>query len=126
MSCRACLDGSAEDAWERLREWKVVASLVEESHFIVSWLACAGCGQQLLKVFCERIDWQGGEDPQAWVVIPISPEEGEQLRALDEAGLERAAVSFSSGRRCLSVYHPSDGPRQIRWTTGPVLLMRHD
>ena len=38
-------------------------------------LQCRRCDQRFLSVFTETIDWQDGEDPQQWAVLPITNEE---------------------------------------------------
>ena len=123
MTC--CFDGSAEEAWARRAKWSVTDVLIEESHFGVTLLRCDGCGRRLAKVFCERIDWQGGNDPQAWKILPVSEGEADELRRLGE-GAHEGALGRLSPRRCLEAYFPSDGAMQIDWVEGPGVFMPHD
>jgi hypothetical protein len=122
MGC-GCFGGTAEEAWRNVPEMKLVERLADESHFGVSIVGCS-CGTRYLKVFCERIDWKDGNDPQQVVVTAISAEEELALQGLDEVALE-SAISRLSPRRCLEAHYPSDGPQSIGWT-GAISLMRHD
>lgn len=99
-----------------------VASLVEESHFGLSLHACRSCGQRFVHLFAERIDWQGGEDPQDWLLIPISAAEADAVRVAGES-----AVRALPARRFLLRDWPSgsDGP-EVGWRDGPVLVPPHD
>jgi hypothetical protein len=56
-------------AKEAIRKAQHIAGLVDESHFIVSIRRCVRCGQHFLIMFCERIDWADGDDPQTRVEI---------------------------------------------------------
>jgi hypothetical protein len=126
LGCTACFRGEPEDAWAKQRRLRVRRVLVDETHFGVSLSSCPDCGQELAHVFSERIDWAGGNDPQAWKVIPISPEEAARLATLDADAVEGALRTLAPPRRCLDVYHPSDGEKIFRWLEGPGIFMRHD
>jgi hypothetical protein len=125
MACDACWPEDAEEAWARVRGHRREARLMDEPHFSVVVFACAACGQRFVDVFCERIDWQGGQDPQAWLIVPVSEEEARTLEGLADAALERAIVAIAPKRRCLAVDH-GGGPRLTRFVVGPHLLAPHD
>jgi hypothetical protein len=126
--CEACFDGAPAEVWARLGTLEEEARLVGESHFSVTLLRCGKCRQAYLKTFCERIDWQGGNDPQSWVVAPLDEAEVELLRAAsgDEAAAERAILALPARLHCLDVYFPSDKPEEMIWRRGPGPLMPHD
>jgi hypothetical protein len=125
MDACAGFAGTPEAAWDAHRGLEHARSFVEESHFGVSIRACRDCGQRYLHVFSERIDFAGGNDPQAWKVMAVAPDEEAALAALDPDSVEGAVLRLSP-RRCLDVYHPSDGEKILRWTEGPGWIMPHD
>ena len=67
-----CLGDDSAAALEAIRKTKHIAMPVDESHFIVSIRCCVTCGQHFLSLFCERVDWADGDDPQTRVAIPVS------------------------------------------------------
>ena len=126
IGCAACFGGSANDARAARDRLECRDRLVDESHFGVSIRACRACGQRFVHVFSEAIDWTGGNDPQSWLLIPVSAEEVDGLRDLDEVAIERAIVALSPKRRCLDEYWPPHGDSSVRWCAGPCLIMPHD
>jgi len=125
MACDACWPEDAEAVWAGVGGHRRGARLVEEPHFSVVVYACAACGQRFVDVFCERIDWRDGQDPQSWLIVPVSEEEARALDGLSDAALERAIVAIAPKRRCLAVDH-FGGPHRPRWIVGPHLLAPHD
>jgi hypothetical protein len=103
----------------------LVSRLVDESHYIVSVRVCPSCGQEFLRVFTERIDWEGGEDPQRITVLPITHDEALALIAQGEHVNEAQLSQMGRDRRFLEFDWPSREPMRIRYTTGP-LVARHD
>ena len=102
------------------------ASLVDEVHFLVSLGRCAACGQRFVSVFCERIDWVGGEDPQTRSVLPITGEEADRLLA-DGAALDRGYLeALGRDRDYLLSWWPSDGARDVRVHRGGPVIVPHD
>ncbi len=92
--------------------------LVDEPHHSVTVLACPRCGQRFVKVFTETIDWQDGEDPQHWELMPISEGEARLLMiVVDLKTLPR--------RRSLVVDHPKGEELTLRWAAG-VEVREHD
>jgi len=49
----------------------VVKTYLDESHAIRRLLQCRHCGQLYFYEFTEEIDWEGGNDPQHRVWIPV-------------------------------------------------------
>ena len=118
MSCKFCFEGTPEEVWAHRGEWASLDTLVDESHYGVSLSQCQ-CGQRFAEVFCEAIDWVGGNDPQAWVIAPISAEEMARLK-IDPN------VAALSPRKWLDRYFPSDGELDVAFHDGPIILMPHD
>ena len=125
IGCEACFGGTAKQAWQARRGFTRTAALIDEVHFIVSLLACPRCGQAFLSIFAERIDWRGGEDPQEWVISPLTPAEAAGLAArTDVTESDLAALGLT--RRHLRVWHASDQPLQLAWSLGWPGLPPHD
>lgn len=121
FGCEDCGSDDAERAWLATRA-RALAVLEQQSHFSVRLVACT-CGQAFAQVFTERVDWQGGEDPQDWVLVPLEDGEPASLAL----GASTAAIeALSRGRRCLWRSFPSDGPLRAVWQDGPVTIGPHD
>lgn len=105
---------------------KTTDSLIDESHFIVSLLQCASCGQRFLDVFTEKIDWIDGDDSQAWMYVPISAQEAALLRSAGAKMNETFLLETKLHRRFLSVVYPSGGEKRTVWGTGPLVILPHD
>jgi len=78
-----------------------------------------------VSVFTETIDWQDGDDPQYWTLLPITEDEAanlnEQQITLDETSLN----SLGPDRRSLHREHPKTGPLRVFWGTG-IFVGPHD
>ena len=66
-------------------------------------LECRECGQLYFFEFYERIDWEGGDDPQYTTFVPVDgQEEIERLKACSPFELLQfspAAEGFPKGRQ---------------------------
>ena len=102
-----------------------VRPLVQESHYGVQITACT-CGQRFVMVFTERIDWQGGEDPQDWLVMPIDEAEAARLSACAEAELPRVLAELGRARRFLVRTFPTHGAIRAWWREGGFAIGPHD
>lgn len=102
-----------------------VRSLAAESHYGVQITACT-CGQHFVMVFTERIDWQGGEDPQDWLVMPIDEAETSRLSACEEAELPGVVAELGGARRFLVRSFPSHGSLRAWWREGGFAIGPHD
>jgi len=122
-----CTGENAEAARRAIRTGERASTLVDESHFMVSVRRCRACGQTFLQAFCERVDWADGDDPQAWVYIPIDDDEREALRKFDarvsEDELRRVV---SRPRRFLHEDSPKGAPRTLAWVAGIPAFPAHD
>jgi len=125
FGCGRCWPADASAAWVARAELSRVRVLIDESHFIVAILACPVCAQRYLSVFTEMIDWEGGEDPQDWTLLPITGGEAEGLireaASLDEMSLN----ALGRERRSLRRDHPRDEPPRVFWGSG-ILIGPHD
>jgi hypothetical protein len=114
--CNLCWPDHAEDAWESQTRVRG-KSLIDESHFHVTILACSACRQQFVSVFTETIDWADGEDPQYWSLMPITPTEAVILTrdTPDETALQK----LGSDRRALERVFDKDDPQpRVFWGRG--------
>jgi hypothetical protein len=81
-------------------------------------LGCAQCGQSFVSVFTESIDWEGGDDPQYWTLLPVTPEEASDLCRQGDAVSEAALSALGPGRRSLHYDNPKGGAQRIFWGAG--------
>ncbi|HWB87283.1 MAG TPA: hypothetical protein VG675_24285 [Bryobacteraceae bacterium] len=125
FGCERCWPQAAHAAWEARRALSIADQLIEESHFHVMTLACPHCSQRFLSVFTETIDWDDGDDPQYWTLLPLTETEAadllEQRDSLTEAKLE----SLGHGRRCLKLSHPKGAKPVASWGKG-IFVGMHD
>ena len=121
--CAKCWPESADSAWEACLRLNRQRELVDESHFHVMVLGCPECEQAFLWVFMESIDWDDGDDPQFWSVVPIDGEEREALYHATTS--ERDLQGIARGRRSLFRAAPKGAPQSNRWATG-IVLVPHD
>ncbi len=99
--------------------------LIDESHLIVSIQQCSACGQVFLSIFTEQIDWQGGDDSQARVLVPISADEEKVLADMPEV-TERTLMSLELKRPMLWCVHPTGQDARVMWKDGPLIILPHD
>jgi len=127
IGCATCFGDDASEAVTHLRSLVHDVSIVDESHFMVRIIACGLCKQQFASVFCERIDWTGGNDPTETLYIPVSKVEADGLVAAGEAGAEPALHVLSGPRRYLVRFWPSAvAEAAVTFTTALVHVPRHD
>ena len=123
----ACLGDDCLAAREAIRKAARIAELADESHFGASISRCAGCGQHFLTMFCERIDWADGDDPQTWVAVPVSGDEAQRLQSANVAADESAILGIIAGeRRFLFHDTPKGGAGTLAWMTRPLFIPAHD
>lgn len=103
---------------------KTVAALIDEPHFIVSIRRCTQCQQHFVSVFCERIDWAEGKDPQVSTLMPLTPEEAQTAMKAGETVDLRALEQLAYARRFLRDAWLGDG-RSTEYLCG-MLIGPHD
>jgi hypothetical protein len=119
FGCERCWPPVADAAWEARSASACVEELIDESHFHVMILACAGCNQRFVSVFAETVDWADSEDPQYWTLLPVTEAEALDLVEQGDSLTETKLRSVGSGRRCLRRDFPkgAEAPRSY-WLTG--------
>lgn len=125
FGCERCWPADADAAWEARRQLTRVVTLVDTSHFSVRIAACAGCGQQFLSVFTEQIDWEDGEDPQSFTLLPLRDDEAAALVAEGENVSDTRLEQLAPGRRSLRQDWPKGGSEVTFWASG-VVVGPHD
>lgn len=63
------LEGAMKDRFE------LIDTFVKESHWWRYLLKCRECGQSYFFEFYEKVDWEGGNDPQYSTYIPVDTDE---------------------------------------------------
>lgn len=125
FGCEKCFKADAQAMALAKTKFKFIARLADESHFMVSILACPACGQRCLSIFTEMIDWTGGDDSQYVSVLPIMLEESQALEASSE-NLEDRIEALGRDRAHLRDDHPTGGLRQVFWATKGLRIGPHD
>ncbi len=91
--------------------------MVDEPHRIASVLHCRVCEQLFVSVFSETVDWEEGQDPQQWTLMPISADEARHLVGRGSELTDRDLIGLEP-RRSLVVEHPKDATIRMRWGLG--------
>ena len=123
----ACLGEDGLAARNAIRKARPIVELVDESHFMVSIRQCVLCRQHFLTMFCERIDWADGDDPQSWLAVPVSEHEMRRLQAADIAADENAILTVIANERRF-LYHdmPKGAVDSLMWKVRPLFIPGHD
>ena len=125
FGCDLCWPTDAHAAWEARDGLTRLEELIDESHFIVTILACPRCCQRYVSVFTEMIDWKDGEDPQYWTLLPITEAEAESLIQQGTSLSEMSLNALGRERRSLRRDHPKAGPPRVFWGSG-IFVGLHD
>lgn len=125
FGCQLCWPPAAKAAWEARDGLTRLKELIDESHFILAILVCPRCDQRYVSIFTEMIDWEGGEDPQYWTLMPITNPEADDLIQQETSLNEESLNALGPGRRCLRRGHPKAGQPHVFWGRG-VLVGPHD
>jgi uncharacterized protein YbaR (Trm112 family) len=126
VGCNTCFGSDASVVWENRRRFEFIERLVDESHYVVSIIACPDCAQRFLSVFTEKVDWVNGEDPTENSIFPLSRDEAASVVAKGDA-LNLEGLDFlGESRRHLRSSWPSSGPRQLWWATGRLQIGSYD
>ena len=122
FGCPVCRPETAEAAWEATRKLEPRHKLVDESHYTLRVRGCPACGQPFLSVFTELVDWEGGDDSQGWVVIPITPEEEADLLAGKYFQKDHLIYEIGEDRPSVWRICPRGAECYIRWGAGIPFL----
>ena len=123
--CEACWPADAEAAWEARQGHEYEHDIVDDSHFIVRTMACKACGQRVLSVMTETIDWDDGDDPQHWILVPVTEAEAAAAIAGGERGIAASVAAIDQQRRSLVRSAPKGAPKTLRWSSG-IWISPHD
>jgi hypothetical protein len=125
VGCSRCWPTSAKAAWEARAGLRRLEELIDESHFHVMILACGDCEQRYVSIFTETIDWEDGEDPQYWSLLPITAGEADSLIQQRDSLSEMILNALGPGRQCLRRDHPKETGPRVFWGKG-VFVGPHD
>lgn len=125
FGCEVCWPSSADLAYEALGKLSISASLIDESHYIISLRQCPECSQSFVSVFTETIDWVDGEDPQYRTVMPLLPQEAADLAVAAEGEMERWLSLLAPQRRTLKMDFPKGKDMTLYWSHG-ISIGAHD
>lgn len=123
FGCARCWPDEAKEAWAAVDSLEVQAVLEAESHFDVSIRSCSTCGQRFVLVFLEAIDWEDGDDPQYWTLMPVTAAEMRTLTREADRDLIAALNRLGPGRRCLHRDWPKGKPIQVAWARGMFVMV---
>ncbi|MCU0493546.1 MAG: SRPBCC family protein [Chloroflexaceae bacterium] len=125
FGCERCWPPDADAAWAARKGLAHEAELIDSSHFHVTIVACPNCRQRFVSVFTETIDWEGGEDPQYWQILPITEAEAATLVQHGAALTETDLDALGPGRRCLKRDYPRAAAPRVFWGNG-IHIGPHD
>ena len=125
FGCEKCWPAQADAAWEASRTLSPTVELIDESHFHATLRSCRACSQRFVSVFTETIDWADGEDPQHWILLPLTAAEAWRLSGLGDAITEQHLNSLPANRRSLHRDFPKGGSPQNSWGHG-ITIYPHD
>jgi hypothetical protein len=119
FGCAECYGEDAKAALEfTYKHLPITHRLIGDSHYGVSVRVCDSCGQQFVAIFTEFVDWTGGDDAQYFEVVPVTPEEADEVIAAGENVTTRRLGELGEGRKHLSDHWPTGGPQEIFWRSG--------
>ncbi len=122
FGCKICDSKSAEDAWKAFVDSKVLESIIDEPHFSIRFRVCRHCEQRYLSVFTETIDWNDGQDPQLWSIIPVDTVEFLKLRNFkNENLLIESLKDFAPERKSLCFDWPKGSEPKKYWSRGVTI-----
>ena len=113
--CERCWPTDADAAWAARGALVHSEGLIDESHFRVVILACTACHQRFVSIFTETVDWADSEDPQHWVLLPVTAPEADDLIGQRPCVSEAQLNALGRGRRCLRRDYPKGEPPRVFW-----------
>lgn len=102
------------------------ATLVDESHLIISVRSCRNCQRRYLVAFYELIDWAGGDDSQARVFLPLTEEKEAQIVGLGSPLHESALIGLELSGDQLIWSWPRGQEPYANWFSGRLVRFPHD
>jgi hypothetical protein len=125
FGCEWCWPPSADAAWEARSALVRTGELIDESHFHVMILDCRRCSQRFLSVFTEAIDWEAGDDPQYWTLLPLTKADASDVLNQPQPLTEPKLEALGPQRRCLRRAHPKGANPTTSWGSG-IIVGPHD
>lgn len=125
FGCEHCCPCDTNTAWEASGTLTREVNLIDKSHFRVMILKCPACNQSFIFVFTETIDWEDGEDPQYWTILPLTQKETADVVHQGSSLTEAKLNSLGPHRQSLRRDHPKAEPPHIYWATG-ILVRPYD
>jgi hypothetical protein len=126
FGCERCWPSSVEAAVVAKGELVIEERLIDESHFDAAIRACSHCGQRFVSIFTETIDWEKGEDPQYWILMPLTADEARALVENQDALSEATLNALPSTRRSLQSDYPKGAARSHQFWGRGVWVGPHD
>lgn len=123
FGCAQCFGADTASAWKSART-RHLQSLIDDVHYGIDVTACP-CGQRFAVVFTERIDWVRGEDPQDWLLVPITENEQAKLVGSD-LEIAGALTACAANRRFLVRTFPADAALSMWWRDSGFSIGPHD
>lgn len=124
--CPTCRSGDPE---KDAAAWTRESCRIDDSHFWVYVMRCPACGSRALFLFCELIDWNDGDDSQAWLIVPLPPAEEAAALALgdDESQVEALLARLPAGDYLARICPRgmTDKPAWV-WKRGSAIILPHD
>jgi hypothetical protein len=120
-----CFPDDLALAREHLRHMTHEATWLADSHRGVRLQRC-GCGQLYLYAFYELVDWAEGDDSQATVAYPLTPDEA--ARFSPERPPSDADLLALPPRRQLIWSRPRGDttPGLVQWVDRAIVVFPHD
>jgi len=123
--CPECWPADAHSAWAATCRLPFEAEVVDAAHFHLRIHVCRVCSQKFLKSFYEEIDWEDGDDPQFFAVVPITPAEEDVIFARGDG--DGDFLSVGKDRHVVRKDCPKGDPDGvIRWSFGFRLRPEHE
>lgn len=126
FGCDRCWPTDAESAWSARSKLAWDTVLIDESHFRIRILSCDQCAQRFISVFTEMIDWKNGNDPQYWILLPITDSEATDLIRKRDSISEDEINTLGKGRRSLRRDFPRDAISPYTFWSSGVFVGPHD
>lgn len=126
LGCSQCWRQEAVACWQRHESWHKIGRLIDEPHLGMRIVECGQCLDRALVVFTEQVDWQKGDDPQCWHLMPLTRSEAEYLIGQQEAQVIVIAEEIAARRRQLVADHTRLSAPHIYWINRATLIERHD
>lgn len=126
FGCDHCWPVEAEAAWSATRKLVRDTELIDDSHFHILIVKCNQCAQRYISVFTEMIDWENGNDPQYWILLPITNSEVVKLIQNRDSISENEINALGKGRKSLRRDFPRDVKVPITFWGSGIFVGPHD